>query len=130
MQLFTATLVKNKCTFLTILQQQKLALVMSFQQFSDRWEFETEKVQGARDEMVCWAGQKCTGAGKISQTHTGEGQGVFKFCGCGAMGDTKFQLVQDFHSKPSPFYGVKRFQQAKSFPDFIHLLSSVGIFRR
>jgi len=30
MQLFTATFVKNKCIFLTILLQQKLALVMSF----------------------------------------------------------------------------------------------------
>jgi len=30
MQLFTATFVKNKCTFLTILLQQKLALVMRF----------------------------------------------------------------------------------------------------
>ena len=30
MQIFTATLVKNKCIFLTILLQQKLALVMSF----------------------------------------------------------------------------------------------------
>jgi len=30
MQLFTATFVKNKYIFLTILLQQKLALVMSF----------------------------------------------------------------------------------------------------
>jgi len=30
MQLFTATFVKNECVFLTILLQQKLALVMSF----------------------------------------------------------------------------------------------------
>jgi len=30
MQLFTATFVKNKCIFLTILLQQKLALIMSF----------------------------------------------------------------------------------------------------
>jgi len=30
MQLFTETLVKIKCIFLTILLQQKLALVMSF----------------------------------------------------------------------------------------------------
>jgi len=33
-------------------------------------------------------------------------------------------------SKPSLFHGVKVFQQAKPFPDFIHLLSCVGIFRR
>jgi len=32
--------------------------------------------------------------------------------------------------KPSPFHGVKRFQQAKPFPVFIHLLSCVYIFRR
>jgi len=30
MQLLTATFVKNKCIFFTILLQQKLALVMSF----------------------------------------------------------------------------------------------------
>jgi len=30
MELFTATFVKNKCIYLTILLQQKLALVMSF----------------------------------------------------------------------------------------------------
>jgi len=30
MQLFTATFVKHKCTFLMILLQQKLVLVMSF----------------------------------------------------------------------------------------------------
>ena len=30
MQLFTATFDKNKCIFLTILLQQKLALVVSF----------------------------------------------------------------------------------------------------
>jgi len=30
MQLFTATFIKNKCIFIMILLQQKLALVMSF----------------------------------------------------------------------------------------------------
>jgi len=30
MQLFTATFIKNKCIFLTILLQQQLALVISF----------------------------------------------------------------------------------------------------
>ena len=33
-------------------------------------------------------------------------------------------------SKPSLFHSFKRFQQVKLFPDFIHLLSCVGIFRR
>jgi len=51
MQLFTATFVKNKCIFPTILLQQKLALVMSFLWFLDMCGFETEKVRdglGAR----------------------------------------------------------------------------------
>ena len=56
MQLFTATFVKNICIFLTMLLQQKLALVMSFQEFSDRCELE-----------VC-----------------GSGQNFSNSCGCGA----------------------------------------------
>ena len=49
MQLFTATFVKNKCIFLTILLQQNLVQVMSFQQFADRFGFETENVRRGKN---------------------------------------------------------------------------------
>jgi len=46
----------------------------------------------ARVGILCGAG---AGAGKISQTLAGAERGGFKFCGCGAGADTKFQPMQD-----------------------------------
>jgi len=37
------------------------------------------------------------GAGKISQTPVGVGQGGFKFCGHRVVADKKFQSEQDSH---------------------------------
>jgi len=48
MQFFTATFVQNKCIFLTILLQEKLALVMSFLVVFRQVRFETKKVRVGR----------------------------------------------------------------------------------
>jgi len=52
--------------------------------------------------MVCGAG-----AGKISQTHAGVARGGFKFCGCEAGADTKFQPAQDSSLQTSSKIKVK-----------------------
>jgi len=56
MQLFTATYIKNKCIFLTMLFQQKLALVMSFSSFRTGAGLKPKKSGAGRVGMVCGAG--------------------------------------------------------------------------
>jgi len=57
MQLFTATFVKNKCIFFTILLQQKLALVMEFfVVFRQVRVWDRKSAGRARDGMVCGVG--------------------------------------------------------------------------
>jgi len=51
------------------------------------------------------------GAGKISQLLWGRGR--FKYCGCRAGADTKFQPTQD--SKTYPHYDVTN-KKIKNFP--------------
>jgi len=76
MQLFAATFVKNKSILLTTLLQQKLALVMSFQQFSDSYGFETEKVRGGRG--LGWSARGCG----------------LEVCGCGREGAKFLKLLR------------------------------------
>ena len=71
MQLFTATYVKNKCIFVTMLLQQKLALVMSFSSFRTGAGLRQKKCGAGAG----WDGLRggC-GCGQISQTPAGAGR--------------------------------------------------------
>jgi len=78
MQLFTATFVKNKCIFLTILLQQNLALVVSFSGFRTGASLRPKKywVGVGWDGLRIGCGlEVCgVGAGKISQAPAGAGR--------------------------------------------------------
>jgi len=80
MQIFTATFVKNKCIFLTILLQQKLA-----------HNYEFLVVFG---QVRVWD-RKSAGRVRPKFLKLLRVRGRFKLCRCGAGADTKFQPVQD-----------------------------------
>ena len=76
MQRFTATLVENKCKFLTILWQQKLAQVMIFKTETDKPFLETtaliERVlsRSGNNELVFLLGDRLNANGECEMAVT------------------------------------------------------------